>query len=1324
MCYFAIKKESLDVDKVNLLANDYFTKYGISKTDTIKRADEIGLLLDIGNLNKDIGNNEKFVFYYSLVKKNYEENNIIADKDYVTTLILLSDGYYKLKDYNSAIEVGQVVWKINLELFGEKTDFSLRILDILYSSYENKKEMKKAVEFLSKYVEIGKEVLGESDLNYISSLLNLGMDNAAIGNYKEAVMIGLQVVKLRKEVLGEKHPDYISSLYFLSLSYSDNGEYSKALEIILKVVELRKELLGEKHPNYLNSLNHLAWVYYNLFNYQKSLEINLKLVELKKEVLGEKNPDYLVSLSNLASAYSTLGDYPMTLKIYLKVVDLSKALMGEKHQDYTIYLQQLAFAYSNLGEYKKGIEIQLNVVELRKEVCGEKHPNYYSSIAYLARLYSQSGDYTKALEIDLRAVEFGKQILGGKHPDYLTSLNFLASIYAKLGDYKKALTTNLKVVELRKEVFGEKHPIYLSSLTNLASVYIQLGDYPKALEINLKVNELFKEILGERNPVYLTSLGALASNYAQLGDNPKALKINLQVTELQKEILGERNPAYLNSLGLQAIMHYNLGDYLNSLEVNLKDSELFKEVLGEKHPQYLAGLGNIALVYSALGDYQKSLDINLKVVELSKEVLGEKHPNYLVSLNNLALAYSETGDNKKALEIDLRVVELGNEVLGEKHPDQLSSLANLAIVYSKLGENKKALEIMLKVTELSKEILGEKHPGYLSSLYILASIYSKLGDYTQSIEINRKVEKLAKEILGINHPLYSEYLINIAVTEFNSSDNISALGHYLQMLNFAQERVVGYFGLMTEQQRELFWKKYSRYFMLFPKYFEKVSLSNPKGTEDAYDISLFSKGLLLNTTLDFEQLIAEKGNPDVIAKFEELKLIKLQIQRILEKPVAERSLNVDSLENLAQKKETELVKLSKEYGDYTRNLKINWKDVQSNLQEKDIAIEFVEYPTLTDTVKYAALVLRKGWDYPKMIPLFRKDQIEEFINQDKSKIYSKGIVGKQIKKLVWDPIGEVVAPGDRIYFSAAGVIHQLAIENLPANDSLTLGDLYEVHRLSSTKELAIHQPEEKRASAVLYGGLNYAMEIPEMKAESKKYEPAKNNSYLAMRGYRSDSTLRKGWSYLEGTLTEVEKIGQLMQTRKYSYSLYTGSHGNEESFKSLSGKKNGIIHIATHGFFLPVEESRKNLFIMQRMEDQPQEKVTADPMLRSGLMLSGGNRAWQGEKVSEEIEDGVLTAKEISRMDLRGTDLVVLSACETGLGDVSSEGVFGLQRSFKQAGVQTLLMSLWEVNDKATSFLMSEFYVSLLSGKDKRASFLEAKRKCKEKYPEIGRAHV
>jgi tetratricopeptide (TPR) repeat protein len=1065
-CYLATKKEALEVDKVNTLTDAYIAKYGISKTDSLKRTDEIALLFIAGTINSNVGNNEKMVFYQTYIYKFYKENHLNWDPSYSEALIILAKRYYNLKDYKSAIEIGKEAWKVNLKLFGENNKTALNILDILAASSENIGETGNAIEYLQRRALIGKEILGETN------------------------------------------PDYLFRINYLAEDYIFLGQYQKALDILLKAVELGKNSLGEKNTDYLTILNNLAAVYSKLGDYQKSFAILLGLVELSKEVLGEKNAIYLRRLSDLSKAYERFGDY------------------------------------------QKAMEINIRVVDLRRDVLGDKHEDYITSLANLAKSYSENGDYLKAFEI------------------------------------------RQKVVDLRKEVFGEKDSVYIVSLANLAVSYSMLGQDHKALELKLKVDELGKVVLGEKNSIYLANLSNLALGYR------------------------------------------NIGNYKKALEISLKVKELEKEVFGEKNPDYLTNLSNISMIYMDLGDYQKALDISLNVWEIRKEVLGEMHPDYLQSMS------------------------------------------------------------------------------------FLERLYYGMGDFETSYNACRFNVKWTKEKLGENHPYYLNRLNNLSLTEFQLMKNDSALNHFREMLMKTKKMVIGNISMMTETQRVQYWEKIQNYFYPFPMFLEKTLNTHPEGASDAYNFSLFTKGLLLNTTIDFDKLIAEKGTPESIAKFEELKLLKLEIQRLTEKPIAERYLNVDSLENIAQQKETELVKISKEYGDYTGNMKINWKDIQEKLQENDVAIEFVEYPTLTDTVKYAALVLRKGWQYPKMISLFRKDQIEEFIKQDKDKIYSNKYVGQQIKKLIWEPLEAVISPGERVYFSPAGIIHQLAIENLPVNDSLTLGDLYEMHRLSSTKELAFQLPADKNTMAVLYGGLKYDLDSVKMLAESKKYEFEKSSSYLAMRGYQSDTTVRSGWKFLNGTKPEVDQISQLMQEKHYQITEYTGESGNEESFKSLSGKKEGIIHIATHGFFLPVEESKKNLFMMQRMGDQQQERATVDPMLRSGLIMAGGNKAWLGEKIPENIEDGVLTAKEISRMDLRGTDLVVLSACETGLGDVSSEGVFGLQRSFKQAGVQTLVMSLWEVSDKATSYMMTEFYSGLLSGKEKREAFLEAKQKCKEKFPE------
>jgi len=1065
LCYLATKNEALDVDKINALTDNYLAIHGILKTDTLRSADEATLLYYAGIINKKVGNTKKMVFNFSLINEYYKQKNISPDASFSYILVMLAQGYYFLKEYKSAIDLGKEAWELNLKLFGEKNKTSLNILDILAASSENIGETGNAIEYLQ-----------------------------------------------------------------------------------------HRALIG-------------------------------------KEILGETNPDYLLRIN------------------------------------------------------------------------------------YLAEDYIFTGQYQKALDILQKAVEFGKKSLGEKNTDYITLLNNLSAVYSKLGEYTKALEINEKVVELRLAVLGEKDPIYLRSLNDLATGYAYFGDYKKALGINLKVVELRKEVLGEKNPDYINSLANLAHTYS---DN---------------------------------------GDYSKALEIKMKVVELYKEVLGEKHKDYLASLANLAVAYSKLGDYQKALETKLRVVELGKEVWGEKNPSYLLNVNNLALTYSDLGDYEKALEINLKVIELGKEVFSEKDPDYLTCMSNLALTYIGLGDYQKALDISLNVWELRKEVLGEKHPDCLQSLSIIDRLYYGNGDYDTSLQTCRLNINWTKETLGENHPYYLNRLNNLSLTEYQLMKNDSALIHFREMLMKTQKMVIENISMMTENQRVQYWRKIRNYFYPFPMFLEKTLITHPEGTSDAYNFTLFTKGLMLNTTIDFNKLILEKGTPESILKFEELKLLKLQIQGLLEKPIAERYLDTDSLENIAQQKETELVKLSKEYGDNTENLKITWKDVQAKLEDNDVAIEFVEYPTLSDTIKYAALVLRKGWQYPKMISLFRKDQIDEYFSQDENEIYSNGFVGKQIKKLIWEPLEEVISPGERVYFSPAGIIHQLAIENLSADDSTTLGDQYQMYRLSSTKELAFDRPVSPIRSSVLFGGLEYAMEDADMKKESTKYEFEKSRSYLAFRGYNSDTTTRSGWEYLKGTKPEVEQISQVMREKQYEVKEYTGVSGNEESFKSLSGEPHGIIHLATHGFFLPIEESRENPFMMQRIGDQQLDKPFIDPMLRSGLIMSGGNRAWLGEVIPENIEDGVLTAKEISHLDLRGTDLVVLSACETGLGEVSSEGVFGLQRSFKQAGVRTIVMSLWDVHDDATRLMMTKFYEGLLSGKEKREAFLEAKKSCKEKFP-------
>ena len=294
---------------------------------------------------------------------------------------------------------------------------------------------------------------------------------------------------------------------------------------------------------------------------------------------------------------------------------------------------------------------------------------------------------------------------------------------------------------------------------------------------------------------------------------------------------------------------------------------------------------------------------------------------------------------------------------------------------------------------------------------------------------------------------------------------------------------------------------------------------------------------------------------------------------------------------------------------------------------------------------------------------------------------------QDVLSLLWEPLKGNVSEGATIYYVPSQLLFQVSLESLPLADGSLLGSHYNFIRLSSARELLKIKAKQKvntAHTAVLYGGLQYDLEASAMTAEAKKYELP---DWLVLRGdmARGDSVFRD----LQGS--------------------YTGKNGTEESFLAMHGKSPRLLHLATHGFYYtPGKAERVNYL-----------KGYTDAMSLSGLVLSGGNAAWQGKELPEGVLGGILTANDIARMDLSDTDMVVLSACKSGQGKATSEGLYGLQRAFKKAGVGTIVMSLWNVNDKITSEFMVAFYERLAdkaNAWNKRKAFEEAKEVIRKKH--------
>ena len=377
--------------------------------------------------------------------------------------------------------------------------------------------------------------------------------------------------------------------------------------------------------------------------------------------------------------------------------------------------------------------------------------------------------------------------------------------------------------------------------------------------------------------------------------------------------------------------------------------------------------------------------------------------------------------------------------------------------------------------------------------------------------------------------------------------------------------------------------------------------------------------------------------------------------------------------------------------------RVRWQDIQQHLADNDIAIEF--FFTYTDSIYSGlqALIIDKKCEAPRLINLFSYSDYKELVTtRAKSALNTVG-------NLVWREILKHYSPNN-IYFCPDGLLHMVPIEHCDVDGIGVMIDHYNIFRLSSTKELLFNNQQKNYNKAVLYGGLDY--EVP-----SKESIIAKTNSNSFLRGIID----RGGFEPLPNTYDEIQNIANLLNNKRIEATLYSGINGTEDSFKKLSGEKVNIMHLSTHGMFVKsdklVEKKKENNFDFLKQITNEKDPVKEDIFLtHSFIVMSGGNRLMHRKATDFELNDGILTAYEISQLDLSDLDLVVLSACETGLGQLEFGGVFGLQRGFKKAGANTILMSVDKVDDEATKILMVEFYRNLMDGKTKHQSLKNAQR--------------
>jgi CHAT domain-containing protein/tetratricopeptide (TPR) repeat protein len=874
----------------------------------------------------------------------------------------------------------------------------------------------------------------------------------------------------------------------------------------------------------------------------------------------------------------------------------------------------------------------------------------------------------------------------------------------------------------------------------------------KNLLILICLSEIFGNFQNVNSQMVVDSLQRIQGNAAK---NTNAAKFAETITELQKTFYsealmsfnkrlvatarikaGEKSPVYAMSLGSIAILYMYRGEYEKSLPLFQQSVAIYKNASKEDDLQYTSILNNLALLYQRLGQYEKALPLFQQALEIRKKILKTGDPLYALfyplSLSDVASLYVTTGQYEKALPLFQEAVEIRKKFLGEEHPYYAMSLHNLAQFYSITGNYSKAQPLFAQaLATLTRKYIKEDYD-YIIALNDLALLYKNMGEYGKAMPLLEEALAIRKKVLGEEHPEYARSLDNLGILYNLSDDYKNSPPLFIRADNIKLSHLSKVYSTLAEHEKMTFLNQESSAFCYLPSLAFTQKLKQPEIFNQIYLTELKLKGMVLEDQQQVLRSVRQSGDSSTLALYKQWRFNKALLGRQFLLPVTQRVSFLDSIENITNQFEQQLSRGSAAFRQLQLSQTITPKDISQKLVKGQAVVEFFRFKLYnkkwTDSTLYAAMILLPGDSNARFIPLFEEKKLQHLLELSENAVTSvyrlypaKNLLNKKpgtsdpLYQLIWKPLEKYLHGVNTVYYAPAGLLHRIAFQALRPDNTHLLIDKFRLNQFLSTRSVALPvQTTQKIASGSIWGDIEYNFKNNAVASAAGHTEIDTTASSFNFYTWDTRGLRGKEWDALPGTKKEMNSIKDVFLQAGIDINTKSGAQATEEAFKLLDGKSPQVLHLATHGFFLAVAEinpannlNRDNNFFT----------VQQDPLLRSGLVLAGGNHAWKGEAALSGREDGILTAYEIAQMDLSNTDLIVLSACETALGDLQgNEGVIGLQRAFKIAGVKQMILSLWRVPDKETMELMSLFYKNWTGGQSTRDALRSAQLKMKKKY--------
>ena len=952
-----------------------------------------------------------------------------------------------------------------------------------------------------------------------------------------------------------------------------------------------------------------------------------------------------------------------------------------------------------MGEYVKAEPLLQEALRIRQKVLGSEHSDTTTSLNDLALLYQAMGEYAKAEPLYQEALRIRQKVLGKVHPYTALSLNNLAWLYQAMGEYAKAEPFYQEALRIRQKVLGPEHPGTATSLNNLGDLYRVMGEYAKAEPLLQEALRIRQKVSGSEHPDTAASLDNVALLYWAMGKYAKAEPLFQEALRIRKKILGPEHSYTTTSLNDLALLYWTMGEYAKAEPLYREALRIRQKVLGKEHPYTALSLNNLAELYDIMGEYAKAEPLFQEALRIRQKVLGPEHPDTAQSLNSLAGLYWAMDEYAKAEPLYQEALRIRQKILEPEHPDTAQSLNNLAVLYQAMGEYAKAEPLYQEALQIWQKVLGPEYPETATSLNNLALLYQVMGEYAKAEPLYQEALQIRRKVIGPEHPYTAQSLENLAYCEFDL-DRIDEATALARQASAAQLTILSKIFSFTSEEQRLAYLDVFHPYSLFPFL---------KRTEaDLAAAVLRYKGVVLDSIVE-DRLLAEASQGSEDQKLvEQLNLNKRQLGQLLLQPAqklsAETNQRMEALEGEVEKIESQLAQHVVGLGQARRALGVSLEQVQSTIPNDGALIEYLRYPYYLGKGKleprYGAIVLlSKG--APLWIPLGKGNEIERLVRRYGTLVRGSPQEEELLANLqalyeaLWAPIGEALpSQTKRIIISPDGQLNFISFATLLTKDKQFLAQTYSVEYVASGRDLLRKLKASTAREVVLFANPDFGLASAAMLAKADNVSDPGSKS---IRG--SEKRDVEDWSFqsLDGTQKESDELIKKFVGWGWTPTDFTAKEATKEALFKIHSPY--ILHLATHGFFAKEDPSATQAEPEASLNDRQsvtKSKFFKNPMHRSGLALAGAQatiEAWKRDEVPPVENDGILTAEDVSTLDLQGTWLVTLSACDTGSGEArAGEGVMGLRRGFIQAGAQNLLMTLWPISDEVTVQIMSDFY--------------------------------